>query len=85
MEPNRPLVCPTPAERKMMRDRWGKTPSRNLPPPAELERAQTRLTAAAHKGKAEFNRVWEEIFHGKYQSPGARAYVKPGLRKIPSS
>ncbi|MGH8165335.1 MAG: hypothetical protein ACREP1_13475, partial [Rhodanobacteraceae bacterium] len=89
MAPNPQNTHPSSEERQMLRDRW-KAPQRHLPPPQELERVQARLTSAALKGKAEFNRVWDAIFHGKYPSPGAQAYVKPGLRKssddpVPSS
>jgi hypothetical protein len=70
----------SPERRAQLRNRW-EAPKRNLPPPEELERVQAKLVAAAHKGKAEFNRVWTEIFHGKYPSPGAQAYVKPGVRR----
>jgi len=79
MEQNRPRTGPTPEERQMLRDRW-KAPQRNLPPPEELERVQAMLTAAAQKGKAEFNRVWDKIFHGKYPSPGKDKFRPPGYR-----
>jgi hypothetical protein len=81
MEPNCPTVGPTPEHRKMLLERWNGHPQRKLPPPEELERVQSKLLAAALKGKAEFNRTWSEIFHGKYPSPGVQSYVKPGLRK----
>lgn len=78
MDPNPQNAGPTPEQRQILRDRW-KAPQRNLPPPEELERVQAKLTTAAIKGKAEFNRVWNEIFHGRYPSPGKDRFLpNPG-------
>jgi hypothetical protein len=59
-----------------LRQRWehGQHQGKPLPPPDELARVQTKLVAAASCGKSEFNRVWGEIFHGKYPSPGVKKF-----------
>jgi hypothetical protein len=64
--------------------RWAsKVPHKGspLPPPDELARVQTKLVAAASCGKSEFNRVWTEIFHGKYPSPGVKKF-RPDYRTL---
>ncbi len=72
---------------KAARQRWerGGHKASPLPPPEELARVQTQLIAAAARGKAEFNRVWQEIFRGKFPSPGTEKFLPNvgDLRKKP--
>lgn len=72
-----PKDDPSTARRQAWRDRWLRKDHhpKQLPPPEELERVQLRLINAARKGKAEFNRVWAEIFHGRFPSPGVTKYL----------
>jgi hypothetical protein len=55
------------ARREAARNRWPRrdSPGKTLPPPEKLADAQVRLINAARQGKAEFNTVWDEMFHGK--------------------
>lgn len=46
-----------------------KRTSPEKPPAEELLRRQTLLIEAAQKGKEEFSRVWDEIFHPDQSPP----------------